>query len=166
MTLSRDSGLSLGSGLKGLGGVSNAGVSAPTGDDLILDGFSNIHAAYSLRKLRTDYTGFAVKIRESGSDADLDVGFDADGNFDVDAAATHIGGNSGFIDTWYDQSGNGRNQTQATDTNQPLFVTSQFNSRPIIRFNGSDEFLFRVTSSDDLYSQNTSHAFTFVWKIL
>ena len=45
---------------------------------------------------------------------------------------------NGFVETWYDQSGNGNNLTQTTASKQPTIVTSGAintrNSQPIIKF--------------------------------
>jgi hypothetical protein len=49
------------------------------------------------------------------------------------------------VSSWTDSSGLGRNAVQATGANQPLFKTLIVNSKPIIRFDGSNDFL-KVTS--------------------
>ena len=46
------------------------------------------------------------------------------GDLDMDALAAHVGGSSGNVTTWYDQSGNGRDATQATAGNQPRIVNA------------------------------------------
>ena len=52
---------------------------------------------------------------------------------------------NGFVETWYDQSGNGNNATQGTATNQPAIVENgglvTVNSKPAIKFDGSDNYL-------------------------
>lgn len=47
-------------------------------------------AAYSLRKLRTAYTGPAIRYRRSNDNVEADIGFDANGNLDLDALTTHV----------------------------------------------------------------------------
>ena len=51
---------------------------------------------------------------------------------------------NGFVTTWYDQSGNARNVTQATAGSQPSIVTSgvvnTVNSKPSLLFGGSQSF--------------------------
>ena len=51
----------------------------------------------------------------------------------------------GFVTTWYDQSGNGRNATQTTAGNQPRIVNSgaleALNGKPEIRFDGVNDYL-------------------------
>lgn len=103
----------------------------------LLDAYPNAAFAYSFRKLRTAYAGSAVRIRESGGNTEQDFGFDGSGNFDSAGAATFIGANSGFIVTWYDQSGNGLDVTQATAANQPQYDSSGENAL----FDGSDDEL-------------------------
>jgi hypothetical protein len=103
---------------------------------LLLDTYPNASFAYSFRKLRTAYAGSAVRIRRSSDNAEADIGFSGS-DFDTAAAAAHIGGGSGFIVTWYDQSGNSKNVTQATTTNQPLYTDTGFASKPSADFDGS-----------------------------
>jgi hypothetical protein len=58
--------------------------------------------------------------------------------------ATARAGN-GFVTTWYDQSGNGRNATQTTAGLQPRIVNNgvveAINGKPEIRFDGVDDYL-------------------------
>ena len=135
-------GLGLGSGVtadpsSGLFGAPN----------LLLDTYPNAHRAYSVRKLRTDYSGYAMKVRESGSSYTADVAFDDDGFVSASSLVANksnvlaggptlgefIGGsNDGYVHTWYDQSGEGVNAVDAGiveswtayPTNQPKIYTS------------------------------------------
>jgi hypothetical protein len=58
--------------------------------------------------------------------------------------------NNGFVTTWYDQSGNGRDATQTTAANQPQIVSSgsviEENGKPAVQFDGSDDY-FNLTTS-------------------
>ena len=83
----------------------------------LLDTYTGAAAAYSLRKLRTAYTGDAVEVYNGSSYAD--IGFSVFGELDTVALADHCGSNNGFIRTWYDQSGNGNDATQSTTANMP-----------------------------------------------
>jgi hypothetical protein len=112
---------------------------------LILDGL-NSAAAYSLRKLRTEYLGAAINVRRSSDSATQDIGFTASGDLDTVTLLAFVGvGNNGFVTTWYDQSGNGRNATQATAGSQPQIVSNGAiqteNGRPTLRFDGIDDYL-------------------------
>lgn len=89
----------------------------------LLDLYPNAAAAYSVRKLRGAYTGSAIRVRNA-SNAEQDIGFTATGNLDTSALLSHCGSGNGFVTTWYDQSGNGRNATQTTAANQPQIVSS------------------------------------------
>ena len=94
---------------------------------LLLDSYSGATAAYSLRKLRSSYTGNAIKVRRSSDNAEMNIGFNSDGEINTFTLLTFIGvGNNGFVTTWYDQSGNGINLTQATAAYQPKIVNSGF----------------------------------------
>ena len=92
---------------------------------LLLDSYSGSAAAYSLRKLRSSYTGNAIKVRRSSDNAEINIGFNSDGDLNTFTLLTFIGvGNNGFVTTWYDQSGNSINLTQATAAYQPKIVNN------------------------------------------
>jgi hypothetical protein len=122
-------------------------VNAPSAS-LLLDLYPNAAAAYSLRKLRTAYTGSAVRVRRSiipsGQPSEQDIGFVA-GQLDTASLLAFCGAGNGFVTTWYDQSGNARNATQTTQANQPQIVSSGViiisNGEPIIDFNGTNSYL-------------------------
>jgi len=106
--------------------------------NLLLDQYSGAAAAYSLRKLRTAYTGSAIRVRRSSDNSEQDIGFTSAGDLDTASLKTFVGANSGFVTTWYDQSGNARNATQTTAANQPRVVNAgiveRSNGKPSIRF--------------------------------
>ena len=87
--------------------------------DLLLDTYTGASAAYSVRKLDKDYTGYCMKVREDSGDTEADIGFDGSGDLDTAAIATHCGSANGYVVTWYDQSGNTEDATQSTTTLQP-----------------------------------------------
>jgi len=89
----------------------------------LLDTYPNAAAAYSVRILRTAYTGNAIRVRRSSDNAEQNIGFSG-ANLDTSALTTFCSGTNGFVTTWYDQSGNGRNATQSTAANQPQIVSS------------------------------------------
>lgn len=116
----------------------------------ILDRLSvSSSAAYSLRKLRNAYTGNAIRVRRSSDNAEADIGFTTSGDLDTVALLAHCGAGNGFVTTWYDQSGNGRNATQTTAGAQPQIVNNGVleiaNGKPAIRFNGSSMYLGGVS---------------------
>jgi hypothetical protein len=92
----------------------------------LLDLYPNAAAAYSLRKLRSAYTGSAIQVRRTNNDV-LDIGFTSTGELDTAALLAFTGTgalDNGFVTTWYDQSGNARNATQTTAANQPKIVNA------------------------------------------
>jgi hypothetical protein len=112
---------------------------------LLLNLYPEAAAAYSLRLLNSDYGGAAIQVRRSSDNAVLDIGFEGDGNLNIGALLAFCGAGNGFVTTWYDQSGNGRNATQSTAANQPQIVSSgnvlQVNSQPTLTYDGIDDKL-------------------------
>lgn len=90
---------------------------------LLLDTYTGAAAAYSLRKLRTAYTGYCIEVRRSSDDTTANIGF-VNGVLDESALTTFVGAGDGFVKTWYDQSGNNANAVQTTTTRQPKIVSS------------------------------------------
>jgi len=80
-------------------------------------------AAYSLRRLGL-YNGPAIRVRRSSDNAEQDIGFTAAGDLDTVALLAFVGVNSGFVTTWYDQSGNAHHAIQATAAQQPRIVNA------------------------------------------
>lgn len=103
----------------------------------LLDTYSGAVAAYSLRKLRTAYTGYAIRIRRSSDSTSLDIGFTANGGLDTTSVLSFIAGGTAFVSIVYDQSGNGNHATQTTASSQPLLAVGgiiyTLNGKPIIR---------------------------------
>lgn len=89
----------------------------------LLDTYPNAAAAYSVRKLRTAYTGSAIRVRRSSDNAEQDIGFSG-ANLDTSALTSFCSSGDGFVTTWYDQSGNARNATQTTAVRQPQIVSA------------------------------------------
>jgi hypothetical protein len=111
---------------------------------LLLDLYPSAAAAYSVRKLRSAYSGSAIRVRRSSDNAEQDIGFSS-GNLDTTALTSFCSGTNGFVTTWYDQSGNARNATQTTAANQPQIVSSgaviNLNGKPAMQFDGSNDGL-------------------------
>lgn len=115
---------------------------------LLLDLYPSAAAAYSVRLLRTLYTGNAIRVRRSSDNAEQNIGFTALGNLDTSALTSFCGSGNGFVTTWYDQSGNANNAVQTTAANQPKIVNSgsviNVNSKPCLEFTNSavNSFVF------------------------
>jgi len=128
---------------------------APAG--LLLDSFPNAAAAYSLRLLRTGYTGDAIVVRRSSNNDTLSIGFSG-GVFDTVALKNFCGTGATdtcFVRRLFDQSGNGRNFVQTTSANQPRVLTSgvvnRDNGQPSIIFDGTNDWM-DVPSSTAMFN--------------
>jgi hypothetical protein len=136
------------------------GIIASQRNRLLLDQYTGAAAAYSLRKLRSGYTGSAIRVRRSSDNTEQDIGFTSAGNLDESALTTFVGANNGFVVTWYDQSGNSKNATQSTAGSQPQIVSSgsilTTNSKPCLTFDGTNDYLNNTQSSTNLFATNYS----------
>ena len=113
----------------------------------------NAKAAYSLRSL----TGGDPKVVRVRRDTGGAAGDNDEQDFTVSgissgALVDFVGsGNDGFVDTWYDQSGNGNDAEQATAGNQPKIVNSGSlvvdSGIAGLDFDGSTSSRFLVASS-------------------
>jgi hypothetical protein len=118
-------------------------VNAPSAS-LLLDLYPNAATAYSLRKLRTAYTGSAVRVRRSSDNTEQDIGFVA-GQLDTASLLAFCGAGNGFVTSWYDQSGDARDAAQTTQANQPQIVSSGSlileNGKVSISYDGTNDTL-------------------------
>lgn len=108
---------------------------------LLLDEEVASAGAYSLRKLSSSYTGPSFIVRRSSDNATQSIGFIGE-DLDTASLTGFIGStNSGFIQTWFDQSGNGLNMTQTSTSLQPRIVNSGTpdtdGGKVCLTFNGS-----------------------------
>ena len=90
----------------------------------LIEQYPGAAAAYSLRALRNN-TGNVVRVRRASDNDEKD--FTAEQielgemvNWVTEGSATA----DGFVETWYDQSGNGIDQTQSVTGNQPKIVNN------------------------------------------
>jgi hypothetical protein len=115
----------------------------------LLDTYSGSAAAYSLRALSSSYTGPLVEVRRASDNATQDIYAKYDGSLNVDALESFCSGTNGFVTKWYDQSGNGRDATQTTASDQPQIVSSGSviteNGKPAVQFDGSNTILETTT---------------------
>jgi hypothetical protein len=115
--------------------------------------------AYSLRKLKIGYTGFAVKVRRDSDNAEANVSFDSNNLVSASSNVivtnvgsgslalgqnlsylTFIGAAQIYVVTWYDQGPNLYHALQSTLAMQPqifLNVAGTTNTLPSIAFVGS-----------------------------
>jgi len=132
------------------------GVIGGGGSKGLLDTYTGAAAAYSLRKLSSDYSGNAITVTTDGIDSQ-DIGFSGS-NLDTAALESFAGSGDAYVSTWYDQSGNSRNFTQSTFANMPKIVSSGTtilqNSKPIVEFDGSTRYMdisAQQTFSDEFF---------------
>lgn len=114
---------------------------------------------YSLRKLRTAYTGYSIRVRRSSNNDELNIGFDQNGELDTSNLLDFVGSGDGFITTLYDQSGGSNNLIQNAVSEQPIIVNSGLlnteNGKPAINFgiNNSLNFIDQLNGiNSHLYS--------------
>lgn len=132
--------------INGIGrvGIRNFTSTTPT-PSYLLDTYGGASVGYSLRKLSSTYTGNAIRVRRSSDNAEQDFGFIAD-VLDTASLLTFVGAGNGFVTTWYDQSGVGRNAIQTTASLQPQIVVSGvvniLNNKPSILWSDTyDKFM-------------------------
>jgi hypothetical protein len=120
---------------------------------LLLDLFPNAAAAYSLRKLRSAYTGNCIEVRRSSDNALQNIGF-VNNVLDTASLLSFVGAGNGFVRTWYDQSVNGVNGTQTTFGRQVRIVNSgvmeTLNSKPCLNTYQANQFRDFQTSLSNL----------------
>jgi hypothetical protein len=152
----------------------------------ILDLYPSAYHAYSLRKLKSTYNGFCLRVRRttttpSVTTTTVDVSFDVYNKVSLLSKITYISGtvtnakclgefaaSTGFsnvdgidtnqnifVVTWYDQSGNNKNPTQATAASQPRLV----NSGSLETVDGSAGVRFISANSQFLSLADTSTAY-------
>ena len=133
---------------------------------LLLSLYPGAAGAYSLRKLSSTYAGSAIRVRRSSDNTETNIGFNSTDGLDTTSLTSFVGAGSGFVTTWYDQSGNSRNLVQTTTANQPIIVNTGtiqiINGKPVVYFDtnakslsvaygfpGANSFIFDVLQSND-----------------
>lgn len=137
-------------------------------NNLLLDLFPNARAAYSLRQLRTEYLGPAIRVRRTSDSTESDIGFLANGNLDVASLKLFVGVSDGLVTILYDQSENGIDLDAQTNSSAfpkiidagTLQISGLFSA---MNFDGSNDDLFSTIN----LASPASHLFVFgVWKKL
>lgn len=142
--------LSLGLGVGDVSGPQGSGTPAYTGPlDIVAGGA----IAFSQRRMASAFSSNVIQINNGTTTQN----FTASTNDAVDPAAitSFIGGGSGTVATWYDQSGNARNVSQGTRANQPTWLSSGPNSLPTISFDSSNNQRLNTASNVSLAAQLT-----------
>ena len=99
-------------------------VVAPPAAQLLIDEVGvSARMAIGLRKLRSAYSGDAIRVRRASDNSEQDIGFSGE-SLDTSTLATFCAGTNGYIRTWYDQSGNGNDIVQTSTGLQALIYDS------------------------------------------
>ena len=112
----------------------------------VLDEYpTNSFSAFSLQKLRSEYSGNVLRVRRSSDNAEQDIGF-TDNALDTSALLTFVGSADGFVTTLYNQTAIvTQTMSQSTANSQPKIVNSgsliidSDNGLPAIQFDGVDD---------------------------
>ena len=112
----------------------------------VLDEYpTNSFSAYSLQKLRADYSGNVIKVRRSSDNAEQDIGFTGN-SLDIGSLLTFVGSGDGFVTTMYNQTTvSAQTMSQSTANSQPKIVnsgsliTDSDNGFAAIQFDGVDD---------------------------
>lgn len=152
-----------------------------------------LNAAYSLRRTVSSYSGAAIRVRRTigANTVTADVNFNTLGHIEKDSPLVNITGtttattlgqfigasgytpqDSGaststvFVQTWYDQSGNAKNVTQATTTRQPTIAVSGalniagVNNKVALKFTRSPAQSWMVSATDTSLAMNNTQVYT------
>jgi len=100
----------------------------------ILDLFPSAHHAYSLRKLRTAYSGFCLRVRRTTTTptvttTTVDLSFDSNGTISLNSAITYVSGTITLatnLGQFCASVVNGYSNPDLVNTNQDIFVSTWF----------------------------------------
>lgn len=130
---------------------------------LLLDTYNIVGAAYSLRKLRTAYTGYAIRVRRSSDNTTQDIGFNSNGVLDTAALLSFVGAGNGTVTIWYDQSGNGYNAVPFLTIGTPDIVSAgtiyTLNGKPSLYFNGNKTLISSIVAPNSIATSGTFSMF-------
>jgi hypothetical protein len=132
---------------------------------LLLDDLSGSAGAFSLRKLKSSYSGNAIQVRRGSDNTTQDIGF-VNNELDTTTLNTFCGGTDGFVTIWYDQSGNANNVVQTTASKQPKIYDS---ITGIYLLNGKPSMEMGSASSALVYSNlpgSTSYSVSSVFSAI
>jgi hypothetical protein len=122
----------------------------------LLDYYTNAAAAYSLRQLKSDQIN-VVRVRRDSDNEERDFSATEVSNGTLESWVGTSGTDNGFVTTWYDQSGNSNDATQATASAQPLIVDSGVlvteNGKAALDFDGTNDAF--IASSVNVSQPNT-----------
>jgi hypothetical protein len=102
-------------------------------------GAGGAYLAYSTRLLSSTYSGNCMQVRRSSDSTTQNIGF-VSGELDTTSLTTFLGGSTGSVTIWYDQTGGGRNAIpKITEPIISISGTIQTkNGKPSIYFPGNN----------------------------
>lgn len=135
-------------------------VSCPL-DNLSSSAQTALRGAFSIRRLYTSYTSPIIIVRRSSDSNTVSFYSDNVGNLGTSLNGTGtslsswLGGSTGYITQWYDQSGKGNHATQSNTSAQPTVMSTV----PQVYFDGST---YRYINMPD--STFPTGSFSFIFK--
>jgi len=128
------------------------GLNFNLGRNYLLKKYPNAIAVYSLRKINPEYTGPALRVRRSSDNAMQDIQYTAINELDTISLSSFVGReNTGFVQIWYDQSGNNNHVFENNTSIQPIIVQNNsiysFNNKPGVLFENANLSLGRSIGS-------------------
>lgn len=95
---------------------------------------------YSMRQVNLEYEGPLIRLRRSSDNAEQDFYPASSGSIISNTSVQSFRGSANlFVVKWYDQSGNGYDATQSTNSKQPAFTPSS--TKPYFAGDASDDYL-------------------------
>ncbi len=132
-----------------------AGLTSISGATGVLSG------AWGPFRMIEDWSGNLVRVRRSSDSTTVDAGYDTDGSgveIDAGTISDFVGTGTGYVDRFYDQSGNGRSLVQATTSKQPVYEAEESVSGiPAASFDGSDDRLSYSSAVSNLFSTTAGY---------
>lgn len=116
---------------------------------------------FGLRVGKTGFSGNIIKVRRSSDNTTQDIGISGT-DLDVAAFSAFVGGGNGYVETWYDQSGNGLHATQSTLANQPQVILNHKNGHPSLYFDGTDFLEIASSAASFNYLHQTAGSYSIV----
>jgi len=135
--------------------------------DLPLDTYTNVVAAWSVRKVRSAYTGYCMEVYNGTTYAD--IGFNEFNELDVPAIAAHCGANDGFVSKWYSQGTSTCTFVQTNPTLMPQIYDGTSgtvffsNGKPQVQggsvAGGDGNTYMETSAADSINGHPTAHNF-------
>jgi hypothetical protein len=138
--------------------ISSSMSGAPLFNQLSSSAASSAVGAFSLRAVN-GVSARAVQVRNGTTSATQDFYADERGNLLTapvvgTSLQNWLGGATGYVTTWYDQSGRGNDASQNTAANQPIIQRATKGPGYMVNFNGSSQYVTLSASYNFLNGTN------------